>query len=87
MAMFLVLGLGMDYVIFVSELSEDRVETTVAILLSATTSLLSFGLLSLSSLPFVSAFGLTVLLGNAFNLAGAIIFSAGGFGLELSTTD
>ena len=32
MAMFLVLGLGMDYVIFVSELSEDRVETTVAIL-------------------------------------------------------
>lgn len=87
MAMFLVLGLGMDYVIFISELSEDRVDTTVAILLSATTSLLSFGLLSLSSLPLVSAFGLTVLLGNSFNLAGAIIFSAGGFGVGLSTAD
>lgn len=87
MAMFLVLGLGMDYVIFVSELSDDRVETTVAILLSATTSLLSFGLLSLSSLPLVSAFGLTVLLGNAFNLVGAIIFSGGGFDLELRTAN
>lgn len=79
MAMFLILGLGMDYVIFATELSSDKIPTSLAITLSALTSLLSFGLLSLSSLPLVHAFGLTVLIGNTFNLTGAIMLSASDF--------
>ncbi|MFL0798862.1 MAG: MMPL family transporter [Agarilytica sp.] len=77
MALFLIIGLGMDYVIFVSELSEDSASNTTlhAILLSALTSALSFGLLSTSSLPIVSAFGLTVLIGNTCNLLGTILFA------------
>ena len=73
MAMFLVLGLGMDYVIFVREMPLDSHETMMAVVLSAITSLLAFGLLSISALPVVSAFGQTVLLGNTFNLLGAIL--------------
>ncbi|WP_158658056.1 hypothetical protein [Agarilytica rhodophyticola] len=75
MAMFLVLGLGMDYVIFVAEISEHRDQTLHAVILSALTSLLSFGLLSTSDLPVVSAFGTTVLIGNSINLLGAILLS------------
>lgn len=75
MAMFLVLGLGMDYVIFVAEMKKNREATLNAVFLSAVTSLLSFGLLSLSSLTVVSAFGLTVLIGNTANLIGTVIFS------------
>lgn len=76
MAMFLVLGLGMDYVIFVTELRDNSIQTLVAVVLSAMTSLISFGLLSLSSLPVVQAFGLTVLVGNSFNFIGALILSS-----------
>ncbi len=75
MALFLVLGLGMDYVIFVAEIPENRHCTLQAVMLSAFTSLLSFGLLASSSLPVVQAFGLTVLIGNAINLLGACILA------------
>ncbi len=78
MALYLVLGLGMDYVIFVEEMArgdgdkaKTMTHTMVAIVLSAATSLLSFGLLSLSSMPVIQAFGLTVLIGNSVNLIGA----------------
>ncbi len=75
MALFLVLGLGMDYVIFVSELQQEKQMTLQAVFLSALTSLLSFGLLSLSSIPVVHAFGITVLIGNSINLAGTFIYA------------
>ncbi|MBX2867278.1 MAG: hypothetical protein KTR18_01275 [Acidiferrobacterales bacterium] len=75
MALFLVLGLGMDYVIFVSELHNESQMTLQAVFLSALTSLLSFGLLSLSSIPVVHAFGITVLIGNGLNLAGTFIYA------------
>lgn len=78
MAMFLVLGLGMDYVIFVAEMKKNTQATLNAVFLSAVTSLLSFGLLSLSSLTVVNAFGLTVLIGNTANLIGTVIFSWAG---------
>lgn len=74
MALFLVLGLGMDYVIFAREMHQSKF-TQQAILLSALTSLFSFGLLSMSSIPVVQAFGLTVLIGNTFNLLGALIYA------------
>ena len=76
MALFLILGLGMDYSVFLSEMSEDADATRQAILLSALTSMLSFGLLALSSVPVAQGFGLTVFLGNSFNLLGAFVVSA-----------
>jgi predicted exporter len=75
MALFLVLGFGMDYVIFVYEMRSQPPAALQAILLSALTSLLSFGLLSLSKIPVVSSFGLTLLVGNMINLMGAFILS------------
>jgi predicted exporter len=76
MALFLVLGLSMDYVIFAAEMAENSVETLTAIVLAAITSLLSFGLLVFSSLPAVSAFGITVIIGSAFNLFGALVLAS-----------
>lgn len=75
MALFLVLGLGMDYSIFVKTMRTHLSTTHQAIFLSAITSLLSFGLLSLSAIPVVSAFGITLLIGNMCNLVGALIYS------------
>lgn len=75
MALFLVLGFGMDYSIFAYEMREHSNLTLQAILLSAITSLLSFGLLGLSSIPVVASFGITLLIGNSFNLIGVIIYS------------
>lgn len=75
MALFLVLGLGMDYVIFVREIDDHIERTLTAIVLSAITSLLSFGLLSLSGLPVVSAFGFTVLVGNSVNLLACLLLA------------
>lgn len=75
MALFLVLGLGMDYVIFAREMTQQPKLTQQAILLSAITSLLSFGLLSISSIPVAQAFGLTVLIGNTINLLGTLLYA------------
>ena len=75
MALFLVLGFGMDYTIFSKEMRDKQSVTLEAILLSACTSVLSFGLLSLSSIPVVASFGITLLIGNIFNLIGAFIYA------------
>lgn len=75
MALFLVLGFGMDYTIFVRQMKAHQAQTLQAILLSAITSLLSFGLLSLSSIPVVASFGIALLIGNSFNLLGAFLYS------------
>ncbi|MBO1256752.1 MMPL family transporter [Alteromonas sp. 5E99-2] len=72
MALFLVLGLGMDYIIFAKEMTDTHAVTQQAILLSAVTSLLSFGLLAFSSMPIVNAFGSTILIGNSINFIAAI---------------
>jgi len=75
MALFLVLGFGMDYTIFAHEMREHSSVTLQAILLSALTSLLSFGLLGLSAIPVVASFGVTLLVGNLFNLLGAFVYA------------
>ncbi|WP_218354996.1 MMPL family transporter [Alteromonas lipotrueiana] len=72
MALFLVLGLGMDYVIFAREMTAQPETTQQAILLSAVTSLLSFGLLAFSAMPVVQAFGSIILIGNTINFIAAI---------------
>ncbi len=68
MALFLVLGLGMDYIIFLTEMKTQSHATLQAIVLSASTSLISFGFLALSSVPAAQSFGITVFIGNAVNL-------------------
>jgi predicted exporter len=64
LSMLLVLGLGVDYAII---LREGRNHNAVlAVLLSMTTTLISFGLLGFSSVPFVRSIGITVAFGVAF---------------------
>lgn len=76
MALFLVVGLGMDYVIFIAEMSENTVETLSAVAISSTTNLLSFGLLGLSILPAVGAFGIALFIGSCLNLLGALMLAS-----------
>ncbi|NLN63682.1 MAG: MMPL family transporter [Myxococcales bacterium] len=63
MGLMLTLGISIDYTIFYSESSHQGAATGVGILLAAITTMLSFGLLSLSATPALHAFGLTVLTG------------------------
>lgn len=63
LALLLVLGVGVDYTLFLEEGKQHRSSTLLAIILSAITSLLSFGLLAMSNTPAVQAFGFTVLIG------------------------
>ncbi|GFZ96507.1 MMPL family transporter [Dyella caseinilytica] len=70
MALMLVLGVGANYAVFLRE-GEPHVTHRpgamyASVLLSAITALLSFGLLSLSSMPALRDFGLTLLLGIGF---------------------
>ena len=63
LASILLLGLGVDCGIFLSSApTEGRAWT--AVFFSGTTTMLSFGLLALSSTPALSTFGLTVLVGQ-----------------------
>lgn len=63
MALLLVLGIGVDYTLFLRESRRGALDTTLAIGLSTLTTVLSFGLLSLSATAAIHYFGLTVLLG------------------------
>jgi predicted exporter len=65
LALILVLGIGIDFTLFLAEASGDLQSTMFAITLSALTTMLSFGLLSLSSTYAVHSFGITVLIGIA----------------------
>jgi predicted exporter len=66
LALLLILGMGVDYTIFLAESPADEHPTTMlALTLSALTTLLSFGLLSLSSQAVLQAIGLTTLIGVA----------------------
>lgn len=67
LALLLVLGVGINYAIFLFEGARGEASreaaTLVGVALSAATTLLSFGLLSLSSTPALSGFGITLALG------------------------
>jgi predicted exporter len=65
LALMLLLGVGVDYGIFLHEhLSRSEPIAWLAVGLSALSTLLSFGLLSLSQTPALQAFGLTMLIGT-----------------------
>jgi len=65
LALMLLLGVGVDYGIFMQE-HPDRSDRTpwMAVGMSAANTILSFGLLGLSSTPALQAFGMTMLLGT-----------------------
>ncbi|MCL6414057.1 MMPL family transporter [Aestuariirhabdus sp. Z084] len=63
LALLLVLGISIDYSVFFAERGHDWRTTLLGVTLAAITTLLSFGLLSLSDTPAISAFGQTLLVG------------------------
>lgn len=69
MGLFLVVGAGVDYAIFQTEHPSERGRwTRVGILLAATMTCISIGLLGLSSVLPVMSFGITVALGILLSL-------------------
>lgn len=68
MGLMLVLGVGVNYAVFLREGGARAAATLAGVLLSAGTTLLSFGLLAFSSMPALSGFGLTLLLGIGFSV-------------------
>lgn len=66
MGLMLVLGVGMNYSVFLHEGAQRGGAALIGVVLSALTTLLSFGLLALSSTPALERFGLTLLIGIGF---------------------
>ena len=62
LGLILILGIGIDYTLFFAEQKKSQ-STLLAITLSCLTTLLSFGLLSLSNTHAIHSFGTTVLTG------------------------
>ncbi|TDM06827.1 MAG: hypothetical protein C4K60_13510 [Ideonella sp. MAG2] len=67
LALLLLLGVGIDYGVFLLEHPDDG-GAWLAVILGALSTALSFGLLGLSDLPALRAFGVTVLMGLAWVL-------------------
>jgi predicted exporter len=67
LALLLVLGIGIDYGIYLQEAGPRLAGSWVGVTLSALTTLLSFGLLAFSRVPALHAFGLVVLCGVGFS--------------------
>lgn len=61
LALWLVLGLGIDYGIFLRHGRDNRPTAILSVTLSACTTLIAFGLLSLSATPFIRSIGATLL--------------------------
>jgi predicted exporter len=70
LSLLLVLGLGVDYAIILREGRNQQ--AVLAVFLSMTTTLISFGLLGFSSVPFVRSIGITVAFGVAFTFLVAL---------------
>jgi predicted exporter len=63
MGLMLVLGVGVNYAIFLIEAGDRAPVPFAGVLLSAATTILSFGLLCLSSMPALQQFGLVLMVG------------------------
>ncbi|HUR39898.1 MAG TPA: hypothetical protein VM240_01910 [Verrucomicrobiae bacterium] len=77
LALLLVLGMGVDYAVFMREGRGARSTVIMAIVLAGLMTLLSFGLLALSTTPFIRSLGLTVVLGVTFTFLLALLASGG----------
>ncbi len=68
LALLLILGMGVDYGIFLLEQpGRDATRPFLSVSLAAASTLLAFGLLALSATPALRAFGLTMLFGIALS--------------------
>lgn len=76
LALMLLLGVGVDYGIFLQE-HEDDPHAWLAVVIGAGSTWLSFGLLGLSSTPALRAFGVTLMLGLPLVLVLAPLFRGG----------
>ncbi len=77
-SLILAAGLGLDYALFFDHAGEDRADqlrTLHAVIVCSLTTLLVFGLLSLSSIPVLRAIGGTVALGVMFNFVLAVLIT------------
>ena len=66
LALILVLGIGIDYSLFFAEAKHTSTGVMMAIFMSATSTLLAFGLLAFSHTNAIHFFGLTLLLGIGY---------------------
>ncbi|MGH8447099.1 MAG: MMPL family transporter, partial [Solimonas sp.] len=78
LALLLVLGLGVDYSVFLREGEASRPTTLLAITVAGLVTLLAFGLLAGSATPFIRSLGLAVLLGVAYTWLLAVLAAAPG---------
>lgn len=74
-SLLLVLGIGIDYAIFLREGRKSPLSSMIAVLVCAATALLSFGMLAFSSTPFIHSFGLTLLIGITLAVVAAQILA------------
>lgn len=74
-SLLLVLGIGIDYAIFLREGRKSPLSSMIAVLVCAATALLSFGMLAFSSTPFIHSFGLTLLIGITLAVIAAQILA------------
>jgi predicted exporter len=88
LALMLLLGVGVDYGIFLQERpSQGDPVAWLAVVLSALSTLLSFGLLGLSKTPALQAFGLTMLVGTGSVWFLTPCFARNRVGLERQSGD
>jgi predicted exporter len=66
LALLLVLGMGVDYSVFMLEGRDARHTVIMAILLAGILTLLAFGMLAFSATPFIRSIGVTVGLGVSY---------------------
>ena len=76
LALLIIFGSGVDYAIFLME-RPLAADTWLGVGLAAVSTLLSFGLLALSSTPLLRAFGSTMLLGITISVLSAPYFCTG----------
>jgi len=75
LALYVVFGLGVDYAIFLHEHGDSaRADAWLAIGLAAISTLLSLGLLAVSTTPVLRAFGVTMLIGITVSMLAAPVF-------------
>lgn len=73
LALLLVFGIGVDYSLFFASAGRHPAAVMLAVLLSAASTLLAFGLLGFSSTHAIAAFGQTLALGILFTLLLALL--------------
>ena len=66
LALILVFGIGVDHSVFFAESKQESRGVMMAVFMSASSTILAFGLLAFSSTPAIHFFGLTLLIGISF---------------------